>query len=151
VQVSTVITSLLLVTGLTLFLPGCKTVSLKKDSAAATEAPATVEEAPAPEAMKIPVGTIHHVDPAGTFVLIRSSRLLQIEPGTILTVIDNQGAPVASVKVSPARKGQFLTADIVSGVPAAEQRTIMDHAPPAAGSQAPATGRTGAADIQVLE
>gem|GEM_PF-458508 len=150
-QVSTVITRLLLVAGLTLFLPGCKTLSWKKDSAVATDAPAAVEEPPAPEAMKIPVGTIHHVDPAGTFVLIRSSRLLQIEPGTIISVLDNQGAPVASVEVSPARKGQFLTADIVSGVPAAGQRTIMDYAPPAAGSPAPAPGRTGADDIQVLE
>ena len=150
-QVSTVISRLLLVAGLALFLPGCKTLPWKKDAAAATDAAAAVEETPAPPAMRIPAGTIHHVDPAGKFVLIRSSRLLQIEPGTIISVLDNQGAPVASVEVSPARKGQFLTADIVSGQPTAGQQTIMDFAPPAPGSPAPAPGTTGADDIQILE
>lgn len=149
-QVSTAIPKILFAAGLAILLPGCKTLSFKKD-AAVDETPAAVEETPAPPAMKIPVGTIHHVDPGGSFVLIRSSRLLQIEPGTIISVLDDQGAPVASVEVSPARKGQFLTADIVSGVPRAGLRTIMDYAPPAPGAPAPVPGATGDDDIQVLE
>lgn len=103
--------------------------------------------------MKIPVGTIHHIDPAGKFVLIRSSRFLQVEPGTIISVLDVQGTPVARVAVSPARKGQFLTADIVSGIPLLGQQTIMDYAPPIPGAAAPGAGLESreADDIQVLE
>jgi len=147
VQVPTAIILLLLVAGIAILQAGCKTLSWKKDAAA----PAAVEETPAPPAMRIPVGMIHHVDPAGGFVLIRSSRLLQIEPGTVISVLGDDGEPVASVEVSPARKGQFLTADIRSGTPLAGQRTLMDYAPTAPGAAAPTAGSAGGDDIQVLE
>ena len=151
-QVPSAVNRLFLVAVLAILPTGCKTLSWKKDvateTAAATETAtdtATEESLSAPS-MKIPVGTIHHVDPAGGFVLIRSSRLLQIEPGTTISVHGDDGMPVASVEVSPARKGQFLTADILNGTPLVGQRTLMEYAPPAPGAPAP-----GDDDIQVLE
>lgn len=101
--------------------------------------------------MKIPVGTIHHVDAEGGFVLIRSSRHLQVEPGTVISVIDEAGAIAASVQVSPARKGQFLTADILSGTPRGGQQTLMEHVRVAPGSPTPTPGSAGDDEIQVLE
>jgi hypothetical protein len=151
VQVPSVIIRLFLGGVFVILLTGCKTLSWKKDAAADTGAPAAVEEPPAPPPMKIPVGTIHHVDPAGGFVLIRSSRILQIEPGSIISVLGDDGNPVASVEVSPARKGQFLTADILSGSPLAGQRTLMEYTPPVPGAPAPVPGAAGDDDIQVLE
>ena len=156
VPILSAIARLFLVSGLSFLLPGCTTMPWKKVSTDATETASTdfatpPEEIPAQPGMKIPVGTIYHVDPAGKFVLIRSSRLLQIEPGTVISVIGAQGEPVASVEVSPARKGQFLTADILSGLPAAGQQTIMDYVRPTPGGTAPTPGSAGADDIQVLE
>lgn len=141
---------------LAFLLPACQTVPWKKNVAANENAAAdaaAADASPATPAMKLPVGTIHHIDTAGQFVLIRSSRFLQIEPGTILSAVDDQGTPAARVAVSPARKGQFLTADIVSGLPVAGQQTIMDYAPPAPGAPAAGAGMEspGADDIQVLE
>ena len=148
-QVPSAIIRFSLVAALALVLPGCKTLSWKKDAAADT--PAAIGAPPAPPPMKIPVGTIHHVDPAGGFVLIRSSRILQIEPGTIISVLGDDGTPVGSVEVSPARKGQFLTADILSGTPLAGQRTLMEYTQPTPGAPAPVPGGAGDDDIQVLE
>lgn len=141
-QVPSAANRLFLAAVFAILLTGCKTLSWKKDAAAET----ATEESHAAPSMKIPVGTIHHVDPAGGFVLIRSSRLLQIEPGTTISVHGDDGMPVASVEVSPARKGQFLTADILNGTPLVGQRTLMEYAPPALGAPAP-----GDDDIQVLE
>ncbi|MDP4582555.1 MAG: hypothetical protein NWR21_11120 [Verrucomicrobiales bacterium] len=147
-QVPSAANRLFLAAVFAILLTGCKTLSWKKDAAAETVAAAetATEESHAAPSMKIPVGTIHHVDPAGGFVLIRSSRLLQIEPGTTISVHGDDGMPVASVEVSPARKGQFLTADILNGTPLVGQRTLMEYAPPAPGAPAP-----GDDDIQVLE
>ncbi len=150
-QVPSAIIRFFLATVLALVLPGCKTLSLKKDAATDNETPAAIEESPEPPSMKIPVGTIHHVDPAGGFVLIRSSRILQIEPGTIISVLGDDGTPIGSVEVSPARKGQFLTADILSGTPLAGQRTLMEYAQPLSGAPAPVPGGAGDDEIQVLE
>lgn len=141
-QVPSAANRLFLIAVFAILLTGCKTLSWKKDAAAET----ATEESHAAPSMKIPVGTIHHVDPAGGFVLIRSSRLLQIEPGTTISVHGDDGMPVASVEVSPARKGQFLTADILNGTPLVGQRTLMEYAPPAPGAPAPEDD-----DIQVLE
>ena len=151
-QVPSAANRLFLIAVFAILLTGCKTLSWKKDAAAETAAVAAAaaetaaEESHAAPSTKIPVGTIHHVDPAGGFVLIRSSRLLQIEPGTTISVHGDDGMPVASVEVSPARKGQFLTADILNGTPLVGQRTLMEYAPPAPGAPAP-----GDDDIQVLE
>lgn len=132
------------------FLSGCVTLPGKKGKEKESTAAAVKSQ---PPAMKIPVGTIHHVDAEGGFVLIRSSRLLQIEPDTLITVFGNQGETTATLKVSPARKGQFLTADILSGTPLVGQQTAMDYAKPTPAD--PAAGgvpsQGSGSEIQVLE
>ena len=80
--------------------------------------------------MKIPIGTVHLVDTAGNFVLIRSSRMLMIEPDTLITVFDDRGEIAATLKVSPARKGSFLTADILSGIPKTGQLSLIHISEP---------------------
>src|SRR6056297_1884116 len=99
--------SLCLVAGLAVF--GCKTLD-RKDEA----------ESDPPEqqaGMKIPVGSIHAVDPEGRFVLIRSSRTFEVESGTQMTSYADDGTVTGIFEVSPARKGAFLTADILQGSP----------------------------------
>ncbi len=103
--------------------------------------------------MRIPIGTVHLVNDGGRFVLIRSSRALKIEPGTVIDIIGSGGAPVASATVSPARRGQFLTADIVSGVPATGNQVLMNYTakePETAGAPM-AQGAALGGDVQVLE
>lgn len=100
--------------------------------------------------MQIPIGTVHLVNDGGKFVLIRSSRALKIEPGTMIDIIGPGGAPVASAQVSPARRGQFLTADILSGVPATGNQVLMNYT--ASEPEGPAVpGATPGGDIQILE
>lgn len=131
--------SLLLIAG-----SGCKTTGDKDRPDEAAPAGAT-------PAMKIPVGSLHVVREDENFVLIRSTRFLQIEPGTDLMVFGNGGIETARLRVSPARKGQFVTADIVSGMPKVGDQVVMDYVAP--NQAAAAAGGTGGADdeIQVLE
>lgn len=105
---------------------------------------------------QLPVGTVHMVDPAGKFVLIQSSRFLPIEPETAITTVSSNGVETSQLKVSPARKGQFLTADIVSGRPGVGDRAVALHVPkvtdPAMAPFSPNAGGGGGDDeIQVLE
>ncbi len=79
----------------------------------------------------LPVGSIQLVDTAGRFVLVRSSKTLDLEPGTMLGVHGEQGEVVAQVQVSPARKGPYLTADFVSGTPLIGQKVTVEHQPKA--------------------
>lgn len=96
----------------------------------------------------LPIGTIHHVDEEGRFVLVRSSRIVQIEPGTLLTVVGDQGEAIARIESSQARKGPFLTADFVEGLPRVGQRVTMEYTPaPSAGMPGPMSRD----EIQVLE
>lgn len=123
-------------------LPGSK----KKQNEAAEPAPVSGAAAP----MTLPVGSVHLVDPTGGFVLIRSSRSLALEPGTTLNLLGDGGEPIGQVTVSPARKGPFLTADIISGTPQVGQRVTMEYRPePAPAGDFPAGDDPNA--IQVLE
>ena len=101
-------------------------------------------------AMQIPIGTVHLVNGAGKFVLIRSSRALKIEPGTVIDIMGTGGVPVASAQVSPARRGQFLTADILSGVPVAGNQVLMSYTAKEPESPAAPSAMPGS-DVQVLE
>ncbi len=109
------------------------------------------EEAALPANPVLPVGVVQHVDEAARFILIRSSRGFQIEPGTILTVHGNQSQPTATVKVSPARKDAFLTADLVEGAPKPGQTVTMAYAPAGAPAQAPVAPSGSDSDLQFLE
>ena len=126
---------------------GCQTMKQDKE-----EPPAEEQEEEA--SMKVPVGSIHMVHPDGQFVLIKSSRFLQIEPGTELTTYDISGVPTGRLLVSPARKGVFMTADIIEGAPEAGNHTLMDYTPrqPTQATPGPAEGGPPPEDeIQVLE
>lgn len=100
--------------------------------------------------MKIPVGKVHLVDQEGRFVLIRSSKVLKVEPGTFITLFDQSGHPAGTVKASPARRGAFLTADIVEGNPMVGQQALMDFSAEKA-MEKPEGPAMSDDDIQVLE
>lgn len=134
--------------------PACKTLPFpgkkKSEEAAAVQGAGNDASAVAPPATTLPVGVVHLVDTEARFVLVRSSRSLQIEPGTVLSVIGDAGELVARVEVSPARKGAFLTADYVEGLPAVGHRVTMEHRPTPLDPGSPLLG-AGSDDIQVLE
>ncbi|MEX2580651.1 MAG: hypothetical protein WD342_16460 [Verrucomicrobiales bacterium] len=125
---------------------GCQSLkSEKKDEA-------IEDSASNPGEMKIPVGTIHMVDPAGRFVLIRSSRTFQVEAGSAMTSYESGGAATARFQVSPARKGAFLTADIVDGAPEKGEQVLMDYRQPSAASPGDVPpGVDSGSEVQVLE
>lgn len=108
-------------------LGGCRTTAEKKGDETTAEGAATDQASPPVPPMTLPVGLIHHVDETARFVLIRSSKGVQLEPGTILTVHGDQGETVARVKVSPARKESFLTADFLEGLPRRAQQVTMEY------------------------
>ena len=113
-------------------LASCRTIGGGKDPAAAKETAAaagggTDAQAQAAAPVTLPVGVVHHVDETARFVLIRSSRGLQLEPGTVLSLHGSRGETTARVEVSPARKGSFLTADFIDGLPAKGQQVTMTH------------------------
>lgn len=135
-------------------LGSCRTTAGKKGGdAAADEAPATARDSPPGPPMTLPVGLVHHVDETARFVLIRSGRGLQLEPETILTVHGDQGETVARLKVSPARKESFLTADFLEGVPRKGQQVTMEYqSPPHEPAAAPSIPDASDPNaIQVLE
>lgn len=128
-----------------LFAFGCKTIQKDTDEKA--------DQATQPGGMKIPVGTIHMIDPQGRFVLIRSSRTFRVDSGTRMTSFASDGTETGIFEVSPARKGAFLTADILQGTPKSGEQVLMDYANPGV----PGTGAAGIpeigaeSDVQILE
>ncbi|MCG8602387.1 MAG: hypothetical protein MI807_19740 [Verrucomicrobiales bacterium] len=129
-----------------LAMTGCRTLPEKWGKNKNDEPAEAVQQAE----MKVPVGRIHLVSPDGDFVLVKSSRFLPVDPGTGLTVHGSNGVESARLKVSPARKNSFLTADIVSGIPAVGDTVLMDYV-----AKQPQSGEDpfggGDDDIQVLE
>ncbi|MDF1656459.1 MAG: hypothetical protein P1U58_02535 [Verrucomicrobiales bacterium] len=123
---------------------GCKTTGNKEGE---NEAAATEET---PE-MKIPVGSLHVVRQAEKFVLIRSARIMSIEPGSELVVVASDGAETAKLRVSPARKGEFVTADIISGMPQVGDKALMNYAVQRQSANKPAEFGVSENEIQVLE
>ena len=128
-------------------LSGCKTLDLGKKDKTSTEPVAE------PQAMMLPVGTVHHVDPDAGFILVQSRRALDIEPETEIQIFNRSGVLSATAKVSPARKGQFLTADLVQGMPVKGDQALMRVKTPelkmSAGPVDPFASSDS--DIQVLE
>ena len=83
---------------------------------AAEEADAATKVA-SPQPGSASIGTVHMVDHAHDFLLIRSSRNTSIQYGTPLISQRPNGRQSAELKLSPERKGAFLVADIVKGSP----------------------------------
>lgn len=134
-----------------LLLFGCQSIPGKKRRGLQQGQQQHPNMAPA----QLPVGTIHMVDPQGKYVLIQSSRFLPVEPGASITTVSVDGIETSELKVSPARKGQFLTADIMSGRPGVGDRAVMVHLPkvpsPEVDPNTPNTGGSTDNEIQVLE
>ncbi len=120
---------------------GCSILPEKKQNA--DQAGEAIRNQPT----KIPVGNVHLVNFEKGFVLIRSSRFLDIEPERELLVTGDDGTEIAKLRVSPARKGSFLTADILYGTPQVGNHVLMVHRSAASRNQP--TSRDEA--IQVLE
>lgn len=62
------------------------------------------------------IGKVEMVNPDDRFVLARLTMNLVMAPGTELTLLSENGQ-ISKAKVTPERKGVFITADIVSGDP----------------------------------
>jgi hypothetical protein len=92
----------------------------KKEAAAKKAAEKRV-----PEPQRMPIGTVHMVHQSGGFVLIQTSRTSEISPDADLLTYDLRGRPTGKLKLSPERKGAFLTADIVQGLPQANDRVVI--------------------------
>lgn len=132
-------------------LASCRTLE-KKDAGTDSSGMPDPVEGENPEAAVLPIGVVQHVDETARFILVRSSRSFQIEPGTVLVVRGNAGEPLATVKVSPARKGAFLTADIIGGSPKPGQSVTMEYAPPGRSAPVPeGPPVSDAGGVQVLE
>lgn len=148
-QVITLVPRILLLAAAPLFLQSCKTLVVKGGKPKKPAENATG----APKEMKLPIGTIHHVDAEGGFVLIQSSRTYKIEPDTEITAVGDAGEVTSVLKVSAARKGAFLSADILNGIPKTGQKVLMDYTPPPASNPFESgSGQTSpGSEIQVLE
>lgn len=124
-------------------MTGCRTTSPENQEDQNEPA-----EAPRDRSTKLPIGTIHLVDQGGEFVLIKTSRFNDVEPDSELVVMDERGREVARLSPNRARKGDFLTADILYGVPQAGNHVLVIHRPRPVESPA---GASPGDEIQVLE
>lgn len=95
----------------------------KKEREEAEAAEKAKSSLPTPQ--KLPIGSVHLVHESGGFVLIRTSRNSVIPPEADLLTYDSGGRPTGKLRLSPERKGDFLTADIVEGRPNANDRVVM--------------------------
>lgn len=96
---------------LTCLLPACGHMKKKK-------AP------PAEEAKTTLVGIVDMVNPEQNYVLIRCEQMLAMGAGTELIALDATGAE-AKLKLTPERKGRYLTADIKEGTPRVANLVIL--------------------------
>lgn len=83
------------------------------------------------------VGKVEMVNPDDHFVLARLNMNLVMAPGTEITLL-NESGQMAKAKITPERKGVFITADIVSGSPAKGDIVMIGTVKPES-SQPPAT------------
>ena len=104
---------------------------------------------PSAQALQIPIGTVHMVDQVGKFILIKSSRTTSLEPDAQIIAYGPNAQMSSHLKASPARKGAYLTADLIEGIPSVGDMVMMvkSMSKPAEGA---APGSTGS-NVQVLE
>ncbi|MEN3940771.1 hypothetical protein WJU23_05710 [Prosthecobacter sp. SYSU 5D2] len=75
------------------------------------------EEKPAPTGPKTTlIGVVEMVNPEQSYVLIRCEQPPLLPTGTELVAVDPAGGE-SSIRLTPERKGRYLTADIKSGQP----------------------------------
>jgi hypothetical protein len=109
---------------------GCKTTSGEKNLSTQGEKQGkesqVLKKNPI-QPMRVPIGTVHLVDKAGKFALIKSSRTTNLEPETKIFTYNSDARLSAELKVSPARKSTYLTADFVEGIPSVGDLVMMIH------------------------
>lgn len=105
---------------------------------------------PAAQSFKIPIGVIHMVDKSGKFVLIKSNRATTLEPESSIMSYGPDAKISSQLRVSPARKGPYLTADFVEGTPSVGDMVMMIHTTTAQ-KQSTDGSASPDSDIQVLE
>lgn len=71
---------------------------------------------PSPASPKVVIGRVEMVNPELKFALIHTIERAAIPAGSDL-ITANEAGETARLKMSPERKGVFMTADIVSGEP----------------------------------
>ncbi len=112
-------------------LVGCTPIgpglSVKKSSSEVTQSQGKKKPLPKAESMQIPIGKIHFVDREAGFVLIKSSRTRQLEPGTPIVAYGSGAVISARMKASPATKSGFLAADLTEGVPRVGDMVTIVH------------------------
>lgn len=64
------------------------------------------------------VGEVSYVDEESKFILIRQAPTQKVPPNTALVTKNAAGKVTANLVASPAAKGTFMAADIISGNPA---------------------------------
>lgn len=125
---------------------GCSTVPTSQENLSSEAKPPL----PCARALQIPIGTVHMVDQGGQFVLIKSSRTTELEPDAQIISYGPDARMSSHLKASPARKGAFLTADLVDGLPSVGDLVMVVQ------SMSRKPGEDGESgfvdsDIQVLE
>ncbi len=70
----------------------------------------------APTSPRVWIGTVHMTNPALNFALIQTPGRASVPEGADL-ISSNEAGETSRMKVSPERKGVFMTADVVSGEP----------------------------------
>ena len=110
-------------------------------------------ELPAAHVLQIPIGTVHMVDHVGKFILIKSSRTTSLEADTQIISYGPDARMSSHLKASPARKGAYLTADLVEGVPKVGDMVMMVKSMTnnVAKAAAGVAGMPGTGNVQVLE
>ena len=103
------------------YLPSCTLLKKLKPKAPAPEV--TEVEKPKPQRIGI-IGLVH---PDYGFVLIQTAKGLTLPEGTLLTCYSATGVQTAQLKSTPARQGNYITADITSGTP--EKDNVVVHDP----------------------
>lgn len=90
-------------------------------------------ETPAGAGKATLIGSIDMVNPEQNYVVIRTDQMLAIATGTELTALSAEGKK-SKLKITPERKGHYLTADIIEGSPEVAQLVLLMHSslpPPA--------------------
>ncbi len=123
---------------------------LQKQQKDARSSAETMQDAINP--MRLPMGSVHMVDPNGAFALIKSTRNFPVQEGAEIVTFSADGTETSTLIVSPVRKGEFVTADVSQGSPRVGDRAVTNYVPQQPNSDGlSSTGESGGSDIQVLE
>lgn len=87
------------------------------------------------------IGIVEMVNPEQKYVLIRCEQQPKLNPGADLIALDATGTE-AKLKLTPERKGLYLTADIVEGHPRVMNLVLQRTGGTSAPAQAPAPATT---------